>query len=316
MSQPRPFRIQIGRPGGGLRDRGRRAAGHHRGESRAGYGPRRAGPGQRTDVRHAREQVTGPQPGQAPRLGQAAHDDQPGDVTRPGQAFRLPGHAVGERLVDDEQAAGPGQRPDRRGRVQDRGRVRRVAHHDQVRVRRHGPGIEPEAAAEDDPVHRVPGRPQRRLRLGELRVHDDRVAGPEGPGDQGECLRGPGGDQDLGRGPGVPAGGRFGRGARVRVGGEVTGRGADTVQQPRRRGARADVHGQVGQAIGELTVAVEGQVRPGRGDVEPRVSPHRRGRERGHGHGRPGGRAAAAARRRGARGRAARPGTGTCRSSS
>ena len=56
--------------------------------------------------------------------------------------------------------------------------------------------------AQQQPLDRVPGGAQRRLRLGERRVDDDRAAGRQRAGDQHERLGGAGGEQHLVRGRG------------------------------------------------------------------------------------------------------------------
>ena len=50
-------------------------------------------------------------------------------------------------------------------------------------------------------------------------------------------------------------------GGRVGIGGDVVAGGADDLPQPGWRGTGADVHGQVDQTVGQLTVAVKVQVR-------------------------------------------------------
>lgn len=63
--------------------------------------------------------------------------------------------------------------------MQDRRRVGGVADHHQIRLVGHGRRIKPEAVlgAQQHPAHLVPGRAQRRLGLGELRMDDDRPPG-------------------------------------------------------------------------------------------------------------------------------------------
>ncbi len=222
----------------------------------------------RADQRGVAEQVADPQPGQAPGLGEAAHHDEAGQVAAGREGLGLAvdagrGGGVGERLVDHEHPTGTGQRGDRARRVQDRGRVRGVADHDQVGVVRDAGRVQAEAVGrvEQDAVHPVPGGPQRRLRLGELRVHHHRAAGAgQGTGDQHEAFGGPGGEKYLLRGSPVPVSdGGAGR-RRVRVRGQVAQRGGDRVGQPVRHGGTAHVDRQVDQAGRGLGVAVVAQV--------------------------------------------------------
>ena len=164
----------------------------------------------------------------------------------PCQRFPLARQAVGERLVDDDDPAGPSQREQGVARVRDGRRVGRVADEDQVRVVRHQAGVEREREREDHPVDLVPGRAQRRLRLGELRVHDDRAPWPQDPREQHEGLGRAGGEQHLGRRAGVAGRHRGDRLPLVRVGREVGA--ADALGQPARCPARADVDREVDQA--------------------------------------------------------------------
>lgn len=252
---------QGGGPGAGFGGGAGGAAGNHGSQGGRGHRPRRAGAGQGAHVGRAGQQVAGPQAGQAPGFGQAAHHDQAGHLAVRGQALRFAGHAVGERLVDHQRAAGAGQGAHGFRRMQDRGGVGGVAEDDEVGGFGDGPRVEAEVGAEDELVDLVAGRPEGGFGLGELGVDDDGVAGVEGPGDEREGLGGAGGDQGLSRRPGVAAGHGRGGGGGVRVSGEVVGGRADHLAQPGRRGAGADVHGQVDQTLGQFAVAVEAEVK-------------------------------------------------------
>ncbi len=99
---------------------------------------------------------------------------------------------------------------------------------------RHRPRVQPEAVrrVEQHPLHRVPGVAQRRLRLGELRVHHHRAARPQGAGEQDERLRRARGQQHLAVRPAVPGGHRVPGRPPVRIGREPgQGRG-DPLRQP------------------------------------------------------------------------------------
>jgi hypothetical protein len=118
----------------------------------------------------------------------------------------------------------------------------------------------PVRRGQQQPLHRVPGRPQRRLRLGERGVHQHGPARPQGPGHQREHLRGARGQQHLGRWPAVRRGdGRPGRG-RVGVAGAGVQRGVQDRAQPRRGRVGAHVDREVDQAGRHLEVAVVAQV--------------------------------------------------------
>ena len=116
------------------------------------------------------------------------------------------------------------------------------------------------AGVEQHPLDRVSGGPQRRLRLGELRVHHHRPAhAAQRLGDQHEALGGAGGEQHLvrvdgrvgrrrppgpapgpGSGPGRSGSRRSGRPARRqrRARRTLTARSIRPARPPRRRGGR------------------------------------------------------------------------------
>ena len=176
------------------------------------------------------EHVAGPDAGDAPVLGQAADDQQP-RVAVPGQGRGLAGHGVHERLVDDDQPARSQQRRDRRGAGAGRrsgwsgcrsrpGRRRRARR----------PGRARTARGSTTSVTACPACSERGVRLGELRVHDDRAPPRPQPGDQRERLGGAGGRQHL-----VGRRGRAGAAiaASAAVGGRVA---ADVVEARAQRG--------------------------------------------------------------------------------
>ena len=104
----------------------------------------------------------------------------------------------------------------------------------------------------------MPRGGQRRLRLGELRVHDHRPAYPEPClGQQRERLRRTGGEQHLVGGPAVPRGKRRARRGGIRVGREILQRRGDRAGEPVGQRVGADVDREVDQARGEFGVAVE-----------------------------------------------------------
>ncbi len=181
------------------------------------------------------QQVADAQPGEPPGLGQAADDDQPGQVGAGRQRLGLPRHAVGEGLVHDEYPTRAGQRGNYVRRMQHRRRVGRVAEHHQVGVRWHQRGVQCERFGEHDPAYRLLGRPQRRLRGGERRVHAHGEPGPQRPGKQHEGLGRAGREQHLGGTAPVPGGDRGSGRHGVGIAAEgVQGRGQPGLQ-PRRR---------------------------------------------------------------------------------
>jgi hypothetical protein len=209
-----------GEPGGPLprlAQRGRGRGGGAGRQGRRGHRPQRLRGREQANRVPRGEQVADPQPGEPPGLGEAADHDEPGEVTVAGQRFPLPGQAVGEGLVDDDGPARPGQPEHRRARVRHGRRVGRVADEDQVRVVRHQSRVEGERERQNHPVYLVPGREQRGLRLGELRVHDDGAPGPQRPRQQHEGLGRARGEQDLTVAAPVPGRDRGDRLALVRV---------------------------------------------------------------------------------------------------
>jgi hypothetical protein len=208
------------------------------------------------------ERVADAQSGQAPRLGEAADHEQSGEVPPAGQRGRLPGHGVGEGLVDQEHAARPRQRRHRTGGVQHRGGVGRVAEHDEVGVVGHGGGVEPVAVigTEQQSLDRVSGGAQGGLGLGERRVDDDGAAWAERAGDQHEHLGGPGGEQHLALRATVRGGDGGPRRSRVGVGGRAVDGVVQDGAKPVRRSAGADVDGQVDEAGRQVVVPVVVQV--------------------------------------------------------
>ncbi len=178
----------------------------------------------------------------------------------------LAGHRVHERLVHDQGAAGPRQPGDLLGGVQDGGGVGRVADDDEVGLVGDRVRGQPEAVplGEQQPFDRVPGVAQRRLRLGELRVHDERPPGPYGAGDQYERLRRARRQQHPFRREAVPGRHRPACRAAVRVRGEPVQRGRDACLEPGRRRPGAHVDREVGQSgvrAAHFGVPVVAQVR-------------------------------------------------------
>ncbi|AIA02870.1 hypothetical protein DC74_2360 [Streptomyces noursei] len=252
---------------GRLRQRRRRTARLGGGQRRRGDRPQRLGPRQLRHRPLVRQHVADPQPRQPPGLGQAAQHHQPRQHTDPpGQRLPLPGHRVHERLVHHQGPTRPGQRRHRVRRVQYRGRVGGIAHHHQVRVVRHRRRIQPEAVPlrQQHPPDRVPGVPQRRLRLGELRMHHHRPPRPDRPRQQHERLRGTGRQQHPTLRETVPDGDRpTGRPA-VRIRRQPVQRRGDLGLQPGRGSARPDVDRQIRQtrqiSAAHLRIAVVPQV--------------------------------------------------------
>ncbi len=252
----------------GLGQCGGRAAHLGGGQCRAGDGPERLRRRQLGDQLGGCEEVADPQPGQPPGLGQAAqHHDPAREFTDGCQRFGLARERVHERLVDHQRPAGPGQRGEIGGGVDDGGRVGGVADDHQIRVGRHGVRREPEAVVrrEQGAVDGVSGVPQRGLGFGELRVHDGRVPWPEGTGQQDERLRRTRGQQHLVHGPPVPRGDGGPRGRALWVGGEAgEGRG-EVLAQPGGGSAGPYVDREVHQlhravAVADFGVAVVAQV--------------------------------------------------------
>ncbi len=128
-------------------------------------------------------------------------------------------------------------------------RVGRIADHHQIGLVRHGRRIQPEALVgpQQHACHLVPGRAQRRLRLGELRMHHDRQPGRQRPRDQYERLRRTRRQQKPLRRQSVPRGDHRTRRAPVRVRGELAEGRGDPLLQPGRRGAGPYVDGEIGQ---------------------------------------------------------------------
>ncbi len=126
---------------------------------------------------------------------------------------------------------------------------------------RSGSQPEPVRRVEQHPLDGVARGPQRRLRLGELRVHHHRPACPaQRLGDQHEALGGTGGQQHLGRWPAVPGGDGGPRRPGVRVRREVGERCRDRPGQPARLRGLPHVDGEVDQALAHLRVAVVGEI--------------------------------------------------------
>ena len=72
--------------------------------------------------------------------------------------------------------------------MQHAGRIRRIADHNQIRIRRQQIRVEPEAGRrrQDQPPRSVSGRDERRLGFGELRMDDQRPFGTKCASQQGE----------------------------------------------------------------------------------------------------------------------------------
>jgi len=153
----------------------------------------------RDQLRRGHE-VSRPQAGQPEALGQAPDDDDVLAVGGPheGRTVRV-GSDVEERLVGDEDPAGPSESFQGRPGVEDGGRVGGVVDDHEVGVVRHRCHVEgkPLGHVEDDPGHCVTGRRECGFGLGELRVDDDRVPPGACPGDKGEGLGGAVGREDL-----------------------------------------------------------------------------------------------------------------------
>ncbi len=239
--------------------------GLRRREGRRGDRPQRLGPLQVGDRLGGREDVADPQPRQPPRLREAPQHHQTGHVLTPGEGLSLTRHRVHESLVHHQRPPGTGETRDPGGRVEHRRRIGRVADHDEVGVLGDGRRIEPEAVLrpQEHPVHGVPGVPQCRLRLRELRVHHDGTTDLQGAGEQHEGLRGTRREEHVLHGQPVPGGHRRPRGAPVRVGGETGQRFGDALAQPRRRRTGADVHREVDErraVVADLGIPVVTEV--------------------------------------------------------
>ncbi|MPM78471.1 hypothetical protein SDC9_125482 [bioreactor metagenome] len=228
--------------------------GDHRGQRGAGHRPRRLLGRQPGDQPRVADDVAGPQPGQSPGLGERADHQQ---VVHRGVdlGLVLPGHGVHERLVDHHDASRPGQLAQRLAVVQDAGGVGRVADQQQVGVRQRI-DVQGERRGQDVAPGRTSRGEQRRLRLGELRMHHHRPVAGDGPGDQRERLRPARGGQHHLRRDTVERRDRGAGRGRVRVGAEAgQGRG-DRRQHPVRRAGETYVDRQVDQTLGHLGVAV------------------------------------------------------------
>src|SRR6478735_10189871 len=99
-------------------------------------------------------------------------------------------------------------------------------------------------------------RDQGGLRLGELRVHDDRVLTGDGAGDERERLGATCGREHALRAHAVPGGHGQDRGSRVRIATEVAQRVRDDVGEPGRRCGQPDVDSQVDETRGDVAVTV------------------------------------------------------------
>jgi hypothetical protein len=143
-----------------------------------------------------------------------------------------------------------------------RGRVGRIAHHHQVGVLGTSAGSRrnPDSRLQQYPLTAVPGREQRRLRLGELRVHHHGAARPQRPGQQHEGLGRAGGEQHLFGRAAVRGGDRRGGRRGVGVRGEPRQRRRDPVEQPARRTRDPDVDREIHQPLTGFAVAVVAQV--------------------------------------------------------
>ncbi|BCB87321.1 hypothetical protein Psuf_046340 [Phytohabitans suffuscus] len=254
-----------GEPGGDLalgRDGGRAGARGGGGERGRRDGPQRLYGGEPREQVGRAEQVADPEPGQAPGLGEAAHDHQPRQVAPLGEGRRLAGR-VGERLVHHQYAAGPGEGGDRLHGVKHRRRVGGVADEDEVGVAGHQCRVErvPGRRRQQHAGHLVAGVAQRRLRLGELGMHDHRTPRPaQCLREQYEALCRPGGEQDLGGRACVPGGDRGGGRRRIGVRGEVGQRRRDRLGQPWRHRRAAHVDREIDEARPDLQVAVKTEI--------------------------------------------------------
>ena len=117
---------------------------------------------------------------------------------------------------------------------------------------RSGSRPKPSLGGQHHPVGLVAGGVQRGLRLGELRVHDHRLPGSQGPGQQGEGLGAARRRQHLvGRQP-VGGGDRRHGLVGARIAGQPSDRVGDHRREPRRRGRDPHVDREVDQAVGEV----------------------------------------------------------------
>ena len=174
------------------------------------------------------------------------------------QRVLLAGHRVHERLVDHEHASRPGERAQRRLRVQDAGGVGRVADDHEVGVVGDGGGVEGEAGAgvEQHVLGRMAGEGEGDVRLGELRMHHDRSRPVAGPGDERERLGRAGGGEHLGRVAAVPPGQRSLGLAGIRVAADVVEARPQRRVQPLRPRPVVHVDREVDQPLVELGVPV------------------------------------------------------------
>ena len=192
--QMRPVR---GDPRGRLRRLGQRpgrAAGLGRHQRGAGHRPQRLGALQRGDRVRRRPARSRPAARRAPTSWSGcAAPPAPAGRVRAGQRLPLAGHRVHERLVHHQgpARAGPAAASASAGCSTEVGLVglpttTRSASSGTAA----GSSRKPSAARQQHPPHRVPRVAQCRLRLGELRVHHHRAAGPQRAGEQHERLRG------------------------------------------------------------------------------------------------------------------------------
>ena len=203
------------------------------------------------------QRVAHAQPGQRPRLRQAAQHHHVGK--RLGrQRGRLTGNRVGERLVDHHDAARPPQRKDLIAQVQHRGRVGRVADHDEVGIVGHTGAGQTERRRQHDVPERDACRGKGGFGLGERR-RDQRGQPGAQVGQKRETLGSPGQQRHLVDTPAVPGSDGMHRalfigGARVPA--EVGQPGGQPVNQPRRRRGGAHIDGEVEHAGRRGLVAV------------------------------------------------------------
>ena len=135
------------------------------------------------------EHVPGAQPGEAPGLGQAADDDERRAGRRPARDSGSPG--TQSMNASSTTTIRPGRASAATASAGCSTEVGLVGLPITTRSASAGTaaGSRVKSLVEDHPVHRVPGGPQGGLRLGELRVHDDRPARARAPARAGRTPR-------------------------------------------------------------------------------------------------------------------------------
>ena len=151
-------------------------------------------------------------------------------------------------------------------RVQHAGRVRRIADHDQIGIRRQQIEVEPETGRrrQDQPLRLVSSCRERRLGFGELRVDDQRPFRTKGASQQSEGFRASGSRQHLIDCDVVGLSNGLGCCVGVGVRRKVLSGAVDDCAEPIRGSGEADVDRKIDQAFCNVGVSVVVKIGNGR----------------------------------------------------